>query len=260
MPMGLDVVRRIRLHELELLIGLIPAGARILEIGAGVGWQAKELQGRGFFVEAIDLPNGTYVGREVHPVQVYDGKTIPFPDHSFDVVFSSNVLEHIPHIEEFQVEIHRVLRPQGMAVHGMPTVSWRFWTSVAHYPHLLKTIILRISSRMRGLVREGVDEGVKPHRSSPSPSWFRRVLYAQRHGEIGTAITELYFFSRWRWRSLFKKSGWSMVEARGNALFYTGYLITGALTPFRMRRWLAALLGHSVIFYVLEHGSREVRK
>lgn len=48
--------------------------------------------------------------------QFYDGQTIPYPDSTFDVVFSYAVLEHIPpsEIPRIMAEIRRVLKPAGM--------------------------------------------------------------------------------------------------------------------------------------------------
>jgi SAM-dependent methyltransferase len=41
---------------------------------------------------------------------------LPFPDNSFDVVFSHGVLHHVPEIRQAQQEIHRVLQPGGELV------------------------------------------------------------------------------------------------------------------------------------------------
>jgi SAM-dependent methyltransferase len=43
----------------------------------------------------------------------YDGKTLPFPDASFDSIFSSEVFEHIFNLPEILPELNRVLKPGG---------------------------------------------------------------------------------------------------------------------------------------------------
>lgn len=43
----------------------------------------------------------------------YDGKHIPFPDGTFDSIFSSEVFEHIFNLEEILKELNRVLRTGG---------------------------------------------------------------------------------------------------------------------------------------------------
>jgi 2-polyprenyl-3-methyl-5-hydroxy-6-metoxy-1,4-benzoquinol methylase len=67
-----------------------------LEFGAGTGKQALELQRRGFRVTAIEMLTSNYAEHRVFPILDYDGATIPLADASVDVVYSSNVLEHIP--------------------------------------------------------------------------------------------------------------------------------------------------------------------
>jgi SAM-dependent methyltransferase len=52
----------------------------------------------------------------------YDGKNIPFADNHFDVVFSSEVFEHIFNIEEIIFEIHRVLKANGHLLITLPFV------------------------------------------------------------------------------------------------------------------------------------------
>src|SRR4051812_48480010 len=99
----------LRAAELKLVLSLFPPkGARVLEIGAGRGHQAALLRQSGFDVEAIELKDSPYQER-LFPVANYDGSTIPFADRSFDVVYSSNVLEHIPHLDRIHSEILRVL-------------------------------------------------------------------------------------------------------------------------------------------------------
>ena len=43
----------------------------------------------------------------------YDGKTIPFPDNTFDSILTSEVLEHVFNLEPIVQELHRVLKPGG---------------------------------------------------------------------------------------------------------------------------------------------------
>lgn len=50
----------------------------------------------------------------------YDGKTLPFENNSFDVIFSSEVFEHVFNLHELLVEINRVLRPGGKLIFTCP--------------------------------------------------------------------------------------------------------------------------------------------
>jgi len=78
------------------------------------------------------FPQGVYFGVDVEesgrevdlklPDLFYDGKTLPFPDASFDGVISTEVLEHVPDQSLLLLEIARVLRPGGSLILSVPFV------------------------------------------------------------------------------------------------------------------------------------------
>ena len=207
-------LQAIRSHELEVVAALLPQGGKLLEIGAGTGWQAHALAQQGYEVSAVDLSGSKYAGDRVFPVQDYDGHTLPYGDGEFDIVYSSNLLEHIPHLEDFQREIHRVLRPDGCVIHVLPSSSWRFWTNLTH------------------------------------PIKYRRLPHA--HGEhAANAFDEIGRFYRREWRRLFRATGWTVTAEHANRLFYTGSSILDARLGINMRRRLSRLLGSSCNIFVL---------
>ncbi len=52
-----------------------------------------------------------------------DLRKIPFEDATFDVVFASHVLEHIPEDIQAIKEIRRILKPNGIAILPVPVVN-----------------------------------------------------------------------------------------------------------------------------------------
>jgi SAM-dependent methyltransferase len=197
------------------VVSLLPAHGRILEIGAGTGWQAKVLASQGYDVSAIDVPYSNYRENRIWPVIDYDGKNIPFKDNTFDIVFSSNVLEHILHIYEFQKEIHRVLKPSTWAIHVLPSGSWRFWTNITH--------CLKIWS------------------------------VPKCHGEhAGNSLIEILYFTRRWWTQLFHKTGWQVSYYSSNGLFYTGHSTMDCRLNMGTRHILSRLLGSSCHIFVLK--------
>lgn len=101
----------------------LPAGARILDLGAGVGRHALALAREGFAVSAIDAaPEGI---AEINRIAAADGLAIgahvslmtelPFADGTFDHVLSWNVIYHGDEavLRATIAEIARVLKPGG---------------------------------------------------------------------------------------------------------------------------------------------------
>ena len=94
------------------------AGAKTLEIGAGIGGQLafERLEDQQYAVLELRKDLAQQM-QTAHPsVQVVVGDCqveIPFEDHSFDRVLAIHVLEHMPNLPAALDEIQRILRPGG---------------------------------------------------------------------------------------------------------------------------------------------------
>lgn len=248
---SLEFLHAIRDAELPVIAGYFRAGARLLEIGGGTGYQARALAAMGFAVESIDIALSNYAAERVFPVREYDGTNIPFPDASFDIVFSSNVLEHVRNLDALQREIKRVLRPGGYCVHVLPSAAWRSWSNLTHVIDMLQ----RTCRTLPQLVPRsaGRDEMQRLGRAAvKTVKHLVRTMIPNRHGECGNALTEIYWFSRHRWLRRFRKDGFTVTVCRPAGLFYTGYMVLGARWPIRSRQRWARRLGSACVIYVVE--------
>lgn len=98
-------------------------GARLLEVGCGMGTDLLQFARGGARCTGIDLtPRSIEITR--HRFKLYgaegnfmisDGEHLPFRSESFDVVYSNGVLHHTPDTAGSIREVHRVLRPDGVA-------------------------------------------------------------------------------------------------------------------------------------------------
>ncbi len=261
----------IRDYELEVVQRYFPAGARMLEIGGGTGYQAKVLSERGFKVSSIDLADSNYADDREFDVINYNGRDMPFEDDTFDLVFSSNVLEHVPDLPYMHREIQRVLKPGGVCIHVMPTASWRWWTSIAHYIDLVQRILLQMGpSRASAQVSNPSPPPPSPDRSGPLWNLARTLLrplrrlagvavntvklvlhniLPPRHGEEGNAITELVTFSGRHWVQHFKQQGWQVMRVDPIGIGYTGHMVLGKRWPLASRMRWAKWMGSSCLIY-----------
>lgn len=243
---ALEALRR---YEVERVQRWFKPGMTVLEIGGADGLQAGVIASWGCRVRSVDLP-GRPAGPKAHyPVQDYDGSRLPFPDAAFDVVFSSNVLEHIKDVERMLAECCRVLNPGGVCIHILPSTAWRCWTLVTHYPAVLLALLGRESGEAPVPTSKGV---LSPDGERCSLARrLRGTLIPPPHGEDRSAFVELYTYSSGRWRRLFERCGFQVIHMEPARLFYTGHVLLPALT-IGSRVALASLCGSGCRIYVLK--------
>jgi SAM-dependent methyltransferase len=108
----------------QIALGLVPAGhgRRALDVGAREGHQTRWLEARGYEVTAIDLTS-SFEGCVA--VDVNEG--LPFEDASFDLLWCSEVLEHLRDPARALDEFRRVVRPGGDILLTTPnSYAWLF--------------------------------------------------------------------------------------------------------------------------------------
>jgi SAM-dependent methyltransferase len=212
---------------LNSLRELFTRESRVLELGGGDGYQAKVISDLGCSVDSIDIqiPETD----PVYPVRKYDGVNIPFEASHFDIVYSSNVLQHVEHLPDLLAETKRVMTQNGKAIHTLPSTAWRFWTSLCQLPYSA--------------------EKLRQRKYSPAYA-LRQAFSIRPQGRFPNAIAELYYFGRTYWKSVFAKAGFSVTSVLANGIFYTGQMMYEISVPTREK--LARFLGSASNVYVLK--------
>lgn len=235
--MSLDHLRAIREYELQIVLPHLNQKQLILEIGSGNGWQAQCMTARGLKVITLDLPE--IPNRHDTQKICFDGIHFPLQNASVDVVYTSNVLEHISQLQSFHKEIRRVLKPHGTAIHVLPTATWRWWTSCGFY-----------LSKFHALPGKFRFQNSTTAASPPLPD-FRHRIIPERHGSHGNSFTELHSFRCNNWIESFLSSGWNVESTQANRLFYTGYSLLDNRLSLTLRHYLSYFMGSSCVIYVL---------
>jgi len=233
-------------------------GSKItLEIGGGSGFQKTLLDNFSDKVISIDVKTHP---DPIHDVTIYDGRTIPVKNNSIDRIFSSNVLEHIPDITHSLKEMHRVLKDDGLAIHILPTPSWRIWTTITHYP----AIPIIVLSNLRNLrsydelpVNTDLDESESYQTiTSTKPRfklrWLLNILVSQPHGERGNRFTEAYYYRKQWWIDTFQNIGFEMIETYTTGIYYSGNVLLGKQLSLPARCILSSILGSSTRVFILK--------
>jgi SAM-dependent methyltransferase len=87
--------------------------ASVLEVGSGTGAVLEQLAQQKVGTQWTGIEIGTERSQQdSRCVQIhgYDGRTIPYPDRSFDLVYATHVLEHVTDERGFLAEMRRVAR------------------------------------------------------------------------------------------------------------------------------------------------------
>lgn len=96
-------------------------GAKVLEVGCGMGTMAMLWAQQGARVSACDL-NPVAVAQTADRMRIFglsanvfqaDGGALPCADSTYDYVYSWGVLHHSPRLDQSIAELLRVLRPGG---------------------------------------------------------------------------------------------------------------------------------------------------
>jgi ubiquinone/menaquinone biosynthesis C-methylase UbiE len=181
--------------DLARLAGITP-GTRVLDVGGGLGGPARALASEfGCSVEVLDLTEEYCRAGEALTTMTTSGDRIsfkhgnaldmPYPDESFDLVWTQHSSMNIADKETLYREIRRVLRPGGrLALHEIMAgpnspihfpVPWAREPSISHLesPEAIRTLISATT---------GLDELAWVDETSSATQWFRQRLRATPSG------------------------------------------------------------------------------
>jgi SAM-dependent methyltransferase len=158
------------------------SGRKVLEIGLGQGSESEQIIRRGAHWSGLDLTQESVdrVGarlaiRNLPHDDLRQGSAlaIPWPSHTFDVVFSHGVLHHIPDIRTAQSEIHRILKPNGTLVamlYSRRSLNYQVSIRVVRRASLGTAYLFRHSKRLQSSLM------LREHLSNAEAVGLRRYL------------------------------------------------------------------------------------
>jgi 2-polyprenyl-3-methyl-5-hydroxy-6-metoxy-1,4-benzoquinol methylase len=175
-------------------------GKRVLEIGCGNGAEGVMFASHGAYYTGVDLtPQAVNATRRHFAAEGLDGQfrlenaeRLSFADDSFDIVYSYGVLHHTPAPHSAVHEVHRVLKPGGVALVMLyHRHSFNYYVRILGY--MRARVLLKIVSRLG--------------RSKADRNRHAAGQLAGMRGNASEKLWEIHYDN-------FLKEGWSYLEAR----------------------------------------------
>ena len=142
---------RLQRHIPDLIDSINWSGKQVLEIGTGVGTDARRIVRSGGRYTGINVDRGSTLATETAlkafglegTLKQCDATRIPFAEQSFDIVYTFGVLHHIPDVHLAMREIRRVLKHEGQVI---AMVYNRTSVNYAIEIQLLRKLVVRLLS------------------------------------------------------------------------------------------------------------------
>jgi 2-polyprenyl-3-methyl-5-hydroxy-6-metoxy-1,4-benzoquinol methylase len=123
-----DIARRLDILIDDFLADVALTRLSVLDAGCGTGRGAERLAQRGAKVTAVDLGMRLLQRTQERcscDVAQTSVLALPFADATFDIVFSTEVIEHTPDPIASVHEMIRVLKPNGFLSLSTPNLLWQ---------------------------------------------------------------------------------------------------------------------------------------
>lgn len=147
------LIKNIALKNKVKLINAQSEKGKLLDIGAGTGDFLVVAKNDGWQTTGIE-PSEKAKAIAINKGVNFANNLSDLDDHSFDVITMWHVLEHVPDLDEYILELKRLLKPTGTIIIAVPNFKsfdanyyGRFWAAYdvpRHIWHFSKTAIQKL--------------------------------------------------------------------------------------------------------------------
>ncbi len=235
----------IRKNEVDLALRSLhlKKNIKILEIGGGDGFNAKCISEAGYNITSIDIQ--PRYPQSFH-VKEGDALKMNFSNKSFDVIFTCHVL---PYIEDFKTgfdEMKRVLKNDGKIIHIVPTTWWSIITNIWHFI-FLPINILKFIKKDKSAKKQNQENKLNVN---PNILRVMNYIFLNPLGIHPSFFHEIYYFSDFHWKKLFKKYNFEIINIKNTPFLYSGHNVF--MNQFLKSRKVASKIFPSSICYILK--------
>jgi ubiquinone/menaquinone biosynthesis C-methylase UbiE len=150
---------------------------KVLDLGAGTGWVAQRVAERkGCQVHLVDVLD---VNETNLPLRVYDGRSIPYEDKSFDTTMLVFVLHHALNQAEILQEVSRVTRRRIIIVEDTPR-------------NMFELVVNKVCDTL-GSFQHGFSDPHNYHKIEAWTATFRELGLSLAHQEVIPPFFPFYY-------------------------------------------------------------------
>lgn len=222
----------LRKRELDFIFGRVPqkSFAKALEIGAGDGFQSEVLSNyaRNLICTEYNRKRLKKINTKNITYNYCDAEYIDreFEPKTFDLLFSSNLLEHVRNRNKVLTNAYNLLSDEGVLISVVPNVFLKFCWIGLFYPNraaeLLEVIAqkggtTKILNKIANAVFMnkgyggtcGSENNSNNLKGKNLPGWKKIVLPAV-HGDYGSHLEELLAYRKKAWIRLIEYHGFKV--------------------------------------------------
>jgi len=266
-------LHNLRRREIELIYSKCPKHCFVngLELGAGDGFQSTLLAYYTSHLMCTEYNEERLIRLSTKNItyKICDAEYIDqyFKPQSFDLVFSSNLLEHLKQQEKVLQKLHRILTDDGVCISVMPNPFIKICWIGLFYPNQLVDLaeILTKPDGPRKVFRELYNRlfyakssqeilmspNLSNNPKSPPKNFLQRYLWPTPHGEYSSNLEEFFAYRKKTWITLIENQGFDVttvlkmpvvsgygfgLDALRNILEKMGFSSSYAYIAFKKRR------------------------
>ncbi|MBW6451254.1 MAG: class I SAM-dependent methyltransferase [DPANN group archaeon] len=214
-PNWIKYLHGLRKEEFNIIFKRFPKTKfeKGLEVGAGDGYQTTLLQE---YVKQIISSN--YNIKQISKIKSKQIKYMEcdaeqidtyFKKDEFDIIFSSNLIEHLKNPNQFLNGIHKILKNDGITIHCIPNSFWKITQIIFHYINLIVVLFERITNNsINKSQKKQFDNNPK---ITTKRSKLIRLLFPLPHGAYDSNYKELILFRKNRWIKEFNDADFNII-------------------------------------------------
>lgn len=219
----MNKINRRQKKEIEIIFincpeNLFPVS---LEIGAGDGTQSRMIKKFTKFLYSSDFNKKRLLTKEIPGIEykICDAQKINsyFDEKQFDMIISSNLLEHIPDVKSVLSGIKSILKDEGISIHCIPNPFWKLTQLIFFYPDLIFRVIKKIIKfpfKKDNPLKKGLFYIKADALFDNNPGSQRKYsrLWPSVHGISKNIFEEFLYFRKSHWVKELEDSGFEVIR------------------------------------------------